>query len=54
MIYNVRIAVVDLVEAESPEEAIAKLRTRLTWYNFTPYTDDPVHRPDAFESEPLT
>lgn len=51
-VYNVRISVVELVDANGPEEAIASLSSKLTRAGFETFTDtDDV--PDAFESEPL-
>ena len=52
MIYNVRMSIVELVDAESPEMAIAMLRKRVELAGLEPYVDgDDV--PDAFLSEDL-
>lgn len=48
--YNVRMAVVELVEAESAESAIEMLRLRLRQAGFEPY-EAYENTPDAFESE---
>ena len=47
MIYNVRHSVVHLVEAQSPEAAIAALRDSLLRAGFEPFTDEAT---DAFET----
>ena len=46
-IFNVRAAVVALVEAASADEALRAFRGRLTASGFEPYMDEG----DAFESE---
>lgn len=50
MIYNVKVTVVDLVDAVSPEQAIRKLESVLMHHGFDMLDDDAS---DAFESEPL-
>lgn len=51
-VFNVRISVVDLIEADSAEQAIANLTRKLSRAGFETFTDtDDV--PHAFESEPL-
>jgi len=50
-LWNVRLAIVDLVAADSAEAAIAKLRAAVEAAGFDVY-DDVGHSPDAFESEP--
>ncbi len=47
-IFNVRVAVVGLVEATSADDALRVFRSRLAKSGFEPYTDEG----DAFESEP--
>lgn len=47
MIFNVRVAVVELVEAATEKEAIRLTRERLRQHGFEWYEDDA----DAFESE---
>ena len=47
--FHVTVAVVDLVEAETPEDAIGKLRARLDSRGFVPLDDFKDER--AFESE---
>lgn len=51
MIYNVVTRVVELVEADSADEAISKLHTALDRAGFAPYLDGTPA--NAFESEPL-
>ncbi len=46
MIYNVQVSVVDLVEADTADEAIAKLVLRLRAAGF----DEALAGSDAFES----
>ncbi len=47
MIYNVQVSVVDLVEADTADEAIAKLVLRLRAAGF----DEALAGSDAFESD---
>ena len=49
MIFNVRVAVVELVEASTPAEAILELCRRLDVKGFVPLDGD--EHQDAFESE---
>lgn len=48
-LYNTLVPVVAMIEAESPEQALATLRDRLSRAGFEPYDEGN----DAFESEPL-
>ena len=48
--YNVALVIVELVEADSEEEAIAKLRAKVREAGLNEYEGQP---PDAFESEDL-
>lgn len=45
--FNVLVGVVELIDAESAEAAVAELRTRLSRAGFEPYEESG----DAFESE---
>ena len=49
-IWNVRMSVVELVDAPTAERAIRKLQRRLDAAGFETYDGD---EPDAFESEPV-
>lgn len=49
-IYNVRVSVVELVEASTPEAALNAFVARLREAGFSSYEGDPG---DAFESEPI-
>ena len=46
-LWNVLVPVVELVEAESPGEAVAELKARLLSYGFDPYEGEGT---DAFRS----
>lgn len=48
--YNTLVPVVALIDADSPEKAIALLKARIRSRNLEPYDGGPF---DAFESEPL-
>jgi hypothetical protein len=48
--YNVAVQIVELVEAESPQEAIQKLLNMIYRVGLEPIEDTA----DAFESEPLS
>lgn len=50
-IYNVRQVVVELVRADSEEEAIDELAARLRHNGFEPYYDTGNDYPDAFEDD---
>ena len=52
-LFNVRMTVVELIEADTAEDAIARLSDRCRRAAMEVYTDDPHFAPDAFESEPL-
>lgn len=53
-LYNVAVPVVELVEADSPEEAVAKFRERVTKAGFEFYGGTLPDGANAFESEPLS
>lgn len=46
--WNVRRSVVDIIEADTPEQAERELRNRLTAAGFDPYEDDDY---DTYESD---
>jgi hypothetical protein len=52
-VYNVRVAVVELVRAADEAEAVSIVESRLRRAGFEPYEDGVGNYPDAFESEPL-
>ena len=52
-IYNVRVAVVALVAADSPERAIERFLVELRQKGFEPLDDGP-NQPDAFAAEDQT
>ena len=52
-VYNVRMAVVELVRASSEAEALMKVRTSLQRHGFEPYDDAAQGGLNVFESEPL-
>lgn len=50
-IYNVAHSVVDLIEADTPEAAVAELSRRLSAAGFEPYPEYPEDLRQAFVSE---